>query len=103
MNSLSRWLLRDLRDCAEALPTDKAVRAVLLTGIRRAASVPAPTSRIRTVRPVPASRWDTGSRRGMRNHFHPVVELWARLPVPLVVAVNGIAAGTGVSLALSGT
>jgi 2-(1,2-epoxy-1,2-dihydrophenyl)acetyl-CoA isomerase len=38
----------------------------------------------------------------MRGYFHPVAELWSRLPVPLVVAVNGIAAGAGVSLALLG-
>jgi 2-(1,2-epoxy-1,2-dihydrophenyl)acetyl-CoA isomerase len=38
----------------------------------------------------------------MRNDFHPAIELWSNLPVPLVVAVNGIAAGAGVSLALLG-
>jgi len=38
----------------------------------------------------------------LRNHFHPVLVKWTSLRVPVVVAVNGIAAGAGVSLALAG-
>ncbi len=49
-----------------------------------------------------ASPWGRRSRRACASYFHPVAELWSQLPVPLVVAVNGIAAGAGVSLALLG-
>ena len=101
MNSLSRSLLRDLRDCAETLRTDQAVRAVLLTGSGRGfcagADLTDPDG-------APAAGESLGHwvAARMRNYFHPVAELWSRLPVPLVVAVNGIAAGAGVSLALLG-
>ena len=38
----------------------------------------------------------------LREHFNPMVIAWHELPVPVVVAVNGIAAGAGMSLALVG-
>jgi 2-(1,2-epoxy-1,2-dihydrophenyl)acetyl-CoA isomerase len=38
----------------------------------------------------------------LREHFNPMVSAWYDLPVPVIVAVNGIAAGAGASLALSG-
>ncbi len=39
---------------------------------------------------------------GLRQHFNPMVNAWYQLRVPVVVAVNGVAAGAGVSLALAG-
>jgi 2-(1,2-epoxy-1,2-dihydrophenyl)acetyl-CoA isomerase len=39
---------------------------------------------------------------GLRQHFNPMVDAWHHLRVPVVVAVNGIAAGAGMSLALVG-
>ena len=38
----------------------------------------------------------------MLEHFNPMVSAWYHLRVPVVVAVNGIAAGAGCSLALAG-
>src|SRR6202034_256229 len=38
----------------------------------------------------------------LREHFNPMVSAWYDLRVPVVVAVNGIAAGAGMSLALVG-
>ena len=38
----------------------------------------------------------------MRRHFNPMVSAWYDLSVPVVVAVNGVAAGAGMSLALAG-
>lgn len=101
MNSLSRGLLLDLRECAEGLATDKAVRAVLLTGSGRGFCAGADLTDPDGA-PAPGESLGQWVAARLRNHFHPVVELWSRLPVPLVVAVNGIAAGAGVSLALLG-
>jgi len=101
MNSLSRALLRDLRECAEALQAEKAIRAVLLTGAGRGFCAGADlTDPDEPPRPGESLGQWVAAR--MRGYFHPVAELWSRLPVPLVVAVNGIAAGAGVSLALLG-
>jgi 2-(1,2-epoxy-1,2-dihydrophenyl)acetyl-CoA isomerase len=38
----------------------------------------------------------------LRREFNPMVSAWYHLAVPVVVAVQGIAAGAGVSLALAG-
>lgn len=99
MNSLSRALLADLRQCAERLPAD--VRAVLLTGSGRGFCAGADLTEPDSV-PVAGESLGEWVAKRMRGYFHPVAELWSRLPVPLVVAVNGIAAGAGVSLALLG-
>jgi 2-(1,2-epoxy-1,2-dihydrophenyl)acetyl-CoA isomerase len=41
-----------------------------------------------------------GSR--LREYYNVVAMLWCSLPVPLVVGLNGVAAGAGASLALMG-
>jgi 2-(1,2-epoxy-1,2-dihydrophenyl)acetyl-CoA isomerase len=47
---------------------------------------------------------DRGAAVGasLRGHFNPMISAWHSLGVPVVVAVNGVAAGAGVSLALVG-
>jgi 2-(1,2-epoxy-1,2-dihydrophenyl)acetyl-CoA isomerase len=101
LNSLSLGLLRDLRGCAEALQRDRALRAVLLTGAGRGfcagADLTDPAS-------VPAAGQSMGQLMGgrLRTDYNVVATLWCNLPVPLVVALNGVAAGAGASLALMG-
>lgn len=101
MNSLSLALLRDLLGCAEALQTEKAIRAVLLSGAGRGFCAGADLTDPDEA-PRPGESLGQWVAARMRGYFHPVAELWSRLPMPLVVAVNGIAAGAGVSLALLG-
>lgn len=52
----------------------------------------------------PQSTEGVGERidRWTREEGTPVVKAWADLPVPMVTAVNGVTAGIGLSLALSG-
>jgi 2-(1,2-epoxy-1,2-dihydrophenyl)acetyl-CoA isomerase len=38
----------------------------------------------------------------LRRHYHPIIERMRNLPVPIITAVNGSAAGAGMSLALAG-
>lgn len=42
-----------------------------------------------------------GSHRALQNHYNPLVSQIMRLPVPVVTAVNGPAAGVGCSIALA--
>src|SRR5512134_2356421 len=101
LNSLSLGLLRDLRSCAEAIQRERDLRAVLLTGAGRAfcagADLTDPDS-------VPASGQSMGQFMAgrLRGEFNPAAIAWSTLPVPLVVALNGVAAGAGASIALMG-
>jgi 2-(1,2-epoxy-1,2-dihydrophenyl)acetyl-CoA isomerase len=101
LNALDSHLIGDLHAAATAIAADDEIRAVLLTGAGRGFSAGADLARDDFVED--ASR-TIGQSIGdhLRNHFNPMVSAWHQLEVPVVVAVNGIAAGAGMSLALVG-
>jgi 2-(1,2-epoxy-1,2-dihydrophenyl)acetyl-CoA isomerase len=101
LNALDSHLIRDLRAAAAAIDTDKEIRAVLLTGAGRGFSSGADLARDDFVEDASRSM---GQNIGdhLRDHFNPMMNAWHQLGVPVVVAVNGIAAGAGMSLALVG-
>lgn len=85
------------REIGTALALATEARAVLLTGEGRAFCSGADL----------ADSHDSDLPRGAAGHkiltesFHPLIARLARLPVPVVCAVNGIAAGIGCSIALT--
>jgi 2-(1,2-epoxy-1,2-dihydrophenyl)acetyl-CoA isomerase len=101
LNSLSLGLLRDLRDCAEMIQRERAVRAVLLTGAGRGFCAGADLTDPSAV-PAPGQSMGQFMAGRLRGEFNPVATMWCNLPVPLVVALNGVAAGAGASIALMG-
>jgi 2-(1,2-epoxy-1,2-dihydrophenyl)acetyl-CoA isomerase len=101
LNSLSLGLLKDLKACAEAIQKDRSLRAVLLTGAGRGfcagADLTDPES-------FPAAGQSMGQLMAarLREYYNPAALMWCNLPVPLVVGLNGVSAGAGASLALTG-
>jgi 2-(1,2-epoxy-1,2-dihydrophenyl)acetyl-CoA isomerase len=90
-NALSRDLLAVLRDLA----ADDEVRAVMLTGAGRAFCSGADLKEGAT------SGGGLDTDGVLIGWYHPIVTAIREMPKPVVSAVNGPAAGAGLSLALS--
>ena len=97
LNSFNAQMARELRSALEDSRADKTVRAVLLTGAGRAfcagqdlSEVPASTA---------GEALDLGAT--IRGTYNPVIKLIRKLELPVVCAVNGVAAGAGANLALA--
>src|SRR3984957_1646096 len=101
LNALNLQLIEYRRAAAAAIDGDPAVRAVLLTGAGRGFSSGADLMGDDLIQEPKQSAGANIGRR-LRDHFNPMVTAWHDLRVPLVVAVNGVAAGAGMSLALIG-
>jgi 2-(1,2-epoxy-1,2-dihydrophenyl)acetyl-CoA isomerase len=101
LNALNRALLTDLRAAASAIDSDHDIRAVILGASGRAFCSGADLMGDDLLGDPSLSRGENIGAN-LRDYFNPMVEAWYHLRVPVVVAVNGIAAGAGVSLALVG-
>lgn len=100
-NALSTPLRRGLNRCLADIGRDASVRAVLLGAEGKAFCSGADlTEGDGTVLAAGPRGIDVATR--LRNELNPIALALARLPMPLVVAMNGIAAGAGVALALTG-
>jgi 2-(1,2-epoxy-1,2-dihydrophenyl)acetyl-CoA isomerase len=95
LNAVSRKMIAELKDCWETLAADGSVRAVLLTGAGRGFCAGADLS--------DPDRGKEGGDSGsaLDKFFNPVIRLMRSVPKPIVAAVNGPAAGVGMSFALA--
>lgn len=96
LNALSARSLGEMIHAVDRV-RDEAARVLLLTGAGRAFCSGADLS---SADGVSATRHDMGA--GLEGGFNPLLERIARLPVPVVTAVNGAAAGGGCAYALAG-
>jgi len=98
LNPIARELQLELRDALDRVRDDRTVRAVILTGAGKAFCVGADLSAM-----APGGGESLGAQTAgwMQSLSHPLIEALRTLPVPVVAAVNGAAAGAGVGLALA--
>lgn len=99
LNPIARDLQVELRDALARITDDKAVRAVVLTGAGKAFCVGADLSAMRA--PEDGKTLGDETAEWMQSLSHPIISGLRSLPVPVVCAVNGPAAGAGVGLALA--
>ncbi|MEO5738930.1 MAG: enoyl-CoA hydratase-related protein [Variovorax sp.] len=100
LNPIAKDLQLALRDALARVAGDRSVRAVVLTGAGKAFCAGADLSAMQTP--------DTGKTLGdetadwMQSLSNPLISAMRSLPVPVVCAINGAAAGAGVGIALAG-
>jgi 2-(1,2-epoxy-1,2-dihydrophenyl)acetyl-CoA isomerase len=97
MNSLSVALKEALLDAARDVSADPTVRAVVLTGAGRGFCVGQDlrehVALLEANDPAPLST--------VSQHYNPLLLALARMPKPVIAAVNGMAAGAGAGLSFA--
>ena len=97
LNSFTTQMHEELRDALRRVADDVAVRALLLTGTGRGFCAGQDLAD-RAVTPA-ESPVDLGA--SIDNNYRPLVLTLRNLPLPVVCAVNGVAAGAGANIALA--
>lgn len=98
LNAAGLDLMAELNAAADAAIADPSVRAIVITGEGRGFCSGANLSGGAGAR---ATDSGDGPNLALLNVYNPFVTKLRRSPKPLVAAVNGVAAGVGVSLALA--
>jgi len=94
LNAVSRRMIAEIKQAWEEIGGDGGVRAVLLTGAGRGFCAGADLS-------DPDRKNDADSGSALDKFFNPVIRTMRTLPKPIVAAVNGVAAGVGMSFAMA--
>jgi 2-(1,2-epoxy-1,2-dihydrophenyl)acetyl-CoA isomerase len=95
LNAIDDPMLQALRRALADAKHDAQIRAVLLTGAGRGFCAGADLAQ---------SSMSTGAAdvaQSLRDRYHPIVLAMRQFPKPIVAAVNGPAAGAGMSIALA--
>ncbi len=93
LNSFNREMALLLQDHLDTCKKEKGLRAVIITGAGKAFSAGQDLSEV-------TDPEGPGMNRILSEHYNPIVMRIRRLEVPVIAAVNGVAAGAGANIAL---
>src|SRR5207244_8007513 len=94
-NALSGEMVAGLAEAVRGAERDAGVRAIVITGAGKAFSSGADLTEFN----VAAEPIDAGEY--LRKRYNPLITRMRALEKPILAAVNGVAAGAGLSLALA--
>lgn len=92
LNAFTEQMNKEITRAVKDVKRDEAVRCLVITGSGRAFSAGEDLGGLED---------DTDYANILRNRYHPMLQELATLEKPVVAAVNGTAAGAGMSLALA--
>lgn len=95
-NSWNTKMRAEMRDAIEAVAIDPTVRVVIFTGAGRAFSAGEDVSEMGDL-----TQLGTRGFRAVARSLHSVFDLIESVEVPVIAAVNGVAAGAGANIALA--
>jgi 2-(1,2-epoxy-1,2-dihydrophenyl)acetyl-CoA isomerase len=98
LNALNVGMLSEVRNALSVIQLGGQARVLVLKGAGRSFCAGADIAK-GTGANTGGGPFDAG--RILEDHVNPMIELLADLPIPIVSAVNGSAAGAGCSLALA--
>ncbi len=94
-NSFNREMALKLQSVLDECSSDKNIRAVYLTGTGKAFSAGQDLGELMGENPP-------GFEVILAEHYNPIVQRIRSIEKPVICAVNGVAAGAGANIALSG-
>jgi 2-(1,2-epoxy-1,2-dihydrophenyl)acetyl-CoA isomerase len=98
LNAFTDAMLGELIDAFKQSERDASVRAVLITGAGRGFC---PGQDLGDARQRQESGEGLSFGEHLRHTYNPLIRKMRQLPKPIIAAVNGVAAGAGMSLAMA--